>query len=531
MNKTLSIGLAGYSFIIDENAYNTLSEYLSALKTTLDTSEAEEVMQDIEIRIVEIFKESLGKREIISQEDVEKVIALIGKPEEIDNLEDVSATPKEEKQYPPTEKRQLFRDTSAQKIAGVCAGLAHYAGIDVTLMRMIWIAVVVLGLFTAAISSTLIIILYIILWVILPQAKNTSDFLKMKGMPINFDTLKSANETPIKNQTPISENGFWNFVRYTLGGIFLIMTLSCVLGIFTLFMFWGNYSSGNLHFNVAELDFLFGKESTWLAKTIIALGTLIPALLFGIISIKLFSPKTKIKNVGYVLGGLFVLLLGLSIYLGTSMAKEAMIYKGEKEETENIAINTSRDTLYIDMHNITIPKEYTPYDDRLFSDRKTVFKKDKPALKITPKEEVKTPYLIITKEAEGYNIPFEISVPVKVVDNKILLPNFIKYPYEHRLRDYNVRYELVIPKTTQVFSLSKEIQLDRKSEYTEDSEYDSYNDNYEYDDNHFQSIQNLNINGKSMQIERNSKFGDSIKINGKLYEKEIGEEMIKIFSK
>jgi L-ribulose-5-phosphate 3-epimerase UlaE len=71
MNKTLSIGLAGFSFTIEEHAYKALSDYLNALRSSLDASEADEVMHDIEIRM-EIFRDSLGKREVINDTDVEK---------------------------------------------------------------------------------------------------------------------------------------------------------------------------------------------------------------------------------------------------------------------------------------------------------------------------------------------------------------------------------------------------------------------------------------------------------------------------
>ena len=56
MNKTLSIGLAGFSFTIEEHAYIKLNDYLAALRRSMEPEEANEVMQDIEMRIVEIFK-------------------------------------------------------------------------------------------------------------------------------------------------------------------------------------------------------------------------------------------------------------------------------------------------------------------------------------------------------------------------------------------------------------------------------------------------------------------------------------------
>ena len=87
MNKTLSIGLAGFSFTIEEHAYIKLNDYLAALRRSMEPEEANEVMQDIEMRIVEIFKTRLGKREVVNDEDVEAIIALIGTPEQIDEQE------------------------------------------------------------------------------------------------------------------------------------------------------------------------------------------------------------------------------------------------------------------------------------------------------------------------------------------------------------------------------------------------------------------------------------------------------------
>lgn len=88
MNKTLSIGLAGFSFVIEEHAYIKLSDYLAALRNSLDASEADEVMHDIEIRMVELFKDVLGKREVINADDVDRVINQIGKPEQIEEQEE-----------------------------------------------------------------------------------------------------------------------------------------------------------------------------------------------------------------------------------------------------------------------------------------------------------------------------------------------------------------------------------------------------------------------------------------------------------
>ena len=42
-------------------------------------------------------------------------------------------------------KKKLYRDLKNKKIAGVCSGLAEYFDIDVTLVRVIWVLLTLLG--------------------------------------------------------------------------------------------------------------------------------------------------------------------------------------------------------------------------------------------------------------------------------------------------------------------------------------------------------------------------------------------------
>ncbi|GAE64931.1 PspC domain-containing protein [Chryseobacterium indologenes] len=533
MNKTLSIGLAGFSFTIEEHAYIKLSDYLNALRSSLDASEADEVMHDIEIRMVEIFNDSLGKREVINDTDVEKVIAQIGTPEKIEEQEEAyfsekTSTRKNNSGTNYTDKKQLFRDPEKQKIAGVCAGLAQYVGMDITAMRAIWLGIFILGIFTAAISSSLIGLLYVVLWLVLPKAETAADFLKMQGKPMNFDNLKNesnklvqfANESTQRVGEIYNENkpyitnassGIWNVFKYIVGGLLVLMAITSIIGVFVLFGLFGmdtDFPGAN--------QIRFYMDDNGLDKVLAAMmiiGSLIPAIIFSLLSIKIFSPKTKLRNIGWVIGGLFLLLIGLGTYFGISMAKKNLIYRGSKEDIENVAINTNSDTVYVDVKQINIPQNFKAYDDDIYSDKKTVYEEDYISVDVTRKTDIKTPYLIIKKEGNGYNYPVQLTVPVEVVNNKVILPNFMKYPYEHRFRDYRVDYELVVPQKTIVLPLKKNgIHFDG------DLNGDGIDDNGEDDDyNNHNGIRieknKITVNGSS--IEYNSDDKDSIIINGK----------------
>ncbi|MDR6464406.1 PspC domain-containing protein [Chryseobacterium sediminis] len=532
MNKTLSIGLAGFSFTIEEHAYIKLSDYLNALRSSLDASEADEVMHDIEIRMVEIFKDSLGKREVINDTDVEKVIAQIGSPEKIEEQEEAyfsekTSTRKNYSGNNYTDKKQLFRDPEKQKVAGVCAGLAQYVGMDITTMRAIWLGIFILGIFTAAISSSLIGLLYVILWIVLPKAETAADFLKMQGKPMNFDNLKNesnklvqfANESTQRVGEIYNENkpyinnagsGVWNIFKYIVGGFFVLMAVGSIIGVFVLFGLFGmdtDFPGAN--------EIRFYMDDQGLDKVLAAMmviGSLIPAILFSLLSIKIFSPKTKLRNIGWVVGGLFLLLIGLGTYFGISMAKKDMIYRGSKEDVENVAINTPSDTVYVDVKQINIPQNFKAYNNDIYSDKRTVFEEDYISVDVTRKPDIKTPYLIIKKEGKGYNFPIQMTVPVEVVNNKILLPNYIKYPYEHRFRDYSLNYELVVPQKTVVISMKKDgIHIDG------DLDGDGINDEDQDgdDDNNGVRIEKNKITVNGSSIEYNSDDQDSIIVNGK----------------
>lgn len=531
MNKTLSIGLAGFSFTIEEHAYIKLSDYLAALRNSLEANEADEVMHDIEIRMVEIFKDSLGKREVINDDDVEKVIAQIGKPEVIEEQEEAyfsekTSTKKNQRTSGGFQsQKQLFRDPEKQKIAGVCAGLAHYVGMDVAAMRAIWV-----GLFLIMMplpgSPMLIVFLYLILWLVMPKAETAADFLKMKGKPINFDNIKEesnkivqfANESTQRfgeiyneNKPYINKagNGFWNVIRYILGALFGAIGLVLLFSSFAVF---GVAGTSNINFFDNLGFYLQDSNLGFLAIAVSFLTIFIPALVFCYIAMKLFSPKTKLNNTGYVFGGLVLLWMGLIAATGFTAIKFKSMYSGNNDETENVAINTTSDSILVDVKKVAIPQNFKAYWDDVYSDKKTIFKQDYPSVDVK-RMDVKAPYLEIKKSADGYNLPLKMQIPVEIIDNKIMLPNYFTYPYDYRFRDYRVDYELVVPKNMKVIALNDERGFSVNDEEMEENDQDSTD---------------ANSASKSVVISSGS---DSVIVNGKKVSEAEADLMMKKIDK
>ena len=205
MNKVFNINLGGYPFTIDEDAYEYLSGYLRTIHNHFRQSEGyEEITADIEARLAELFRESLGSRPIVILRDVEDAIAVMGTPEDfgaepLDASEDepVSET-KEQKASDKSEEgkyrtgKRLFRNPEDEVVGGVCSGIAAYFGIaDPVWVRLLFVIFTISGGFG--------IPLYIILWAILPKAESASDRLSMRGEPINVSNIGKIIEEEMEN--------------------------------------------------------------------------------------------------------------------------------------------------------------------------------------------------------------------------------------------------------------------------------------------------------------------------------------------
>ena len=84
MNKTVTVNIGGIVFHIDENAYERFKQYLESIRVHFVGSDGrDEIMQDIESRIAEMFQERIkDQKQVITIIDVDEVTVIMGKPEE-----------------------------------------------------------------------------------------------------------------------------------------------------------------------------------------------------------------------------------------------------------------------------------------------------------------------------------------------------------------------------------------------------------------------------------------------------------------
>jgi phage shock protein PspC (stress-responsive transcriptional regulator) len=182
MKITVSINLGGYSFNIDEDAYAELKMYLKNLDLHFAGEESSsEILSDIETRMAELFRTKLTSyKQVINIEDVSQVISVLGTPEDISDTNGKSAHEK----FSSPGYHRIYRDPDHRIIGGVCSGMGSYWNIDPVIVRVLFIAL--------ALAGGLGVIVYLILYIVIPEAKTTAQKIEMKGEPVNIHNIKES---------------------------------------------------------------------------------------------------------------------------------------------------------------------------------------------------------------------------------------------------------------------------------------------------------------------------------------------------
>ncbi|PLX12948.1 MAG: hypothetical protein C0594_01840, partial [Marinilabiliales bacterium] len=386
MKKTFTINLGGIVFQIDEDAFEKLKSYIDSItKNFENTDERDEIIADIEARIAELFSEKLNDhKQIIDISDVDEVISIMGSPEDISDEENDKSDHTEHKS---NFGKRMYRDPSNRVLGGVGSGMAAYFGTDRTFMR-------VLLLLTFFISGPII---YLVLWIVLPEAKTASQRLEMKGEPINisniersvkdeFNTVKN-NFKKMKNKDGFKEaesilerivliflsvfNVFFRVILIIVGIVFAFAGLSLLFvllyGILSENSITFFDHSENLYIPVKTFVELFISDQNielfWIGSLLV-IG--IPLLSIAIGGIRMvFGIKKGSKVIGivgfvaWIAGIVFITLVGLG---------EVKYYKAKGLFTEiNTLPDSSSNTLYVNINEVLM-HDY-PYDMYLDIDK------------------------------------------------------------------------------------------------------------------------------------------------------------------
>ena len=195
MKKTINVAIGGCSFTIDEDAYDTLSNYLDRFKAAMDNSKGSiQVLEELEVRIADMLKSRLGGRQVVDLAMTQEVIGQLGFPEGYDaadhHKENDTTESENEYQYSGTDGeipvRKLFRDPDGKKLAGVCSGLALFLGVDVVLIRVIFLVAFICG------SAGFWI--YLVIWIAAPEARTAAEKCELRGIPATAENIRRFTE-------------------------------------------------------------------------------------------------------------------------------------------------------------------------------------------------------------------------------------------------------------------------------------------------------------------------------------------------
>ena len=216
MKKAMQISLGGMYFHIDEDAYNLLQEYTSSLRDyfSKEGESGNEIIDDIEQRMAELLNARISeKKQVINLDDINQAIKTLGKIEDFEFEKPANGTDSgnEYQAFSRKTNRRLYRDPDNSVLGGVCSGLAAYFNVDPWVVRIIFIIMLFINVIIPPFISLFGfgILLYIILWIVIPKARSTAQKLQMRGEPVTVRNIKRS----INDEYQKVKSGFEGFSK------------------------------------------------------------------------------------------------------------------------------------------------------------------------------------------------------------------------------------------------------------------------------------------------------------------------------
>ncbi len=346
MKRIININLSGRVIPIEDSAYDTLKQYLDRLQQHFAREEGkDEILQDIENRIAELFNRQLEKGAgCITDSHVQDIVRQLGEPEEMDDDEPAPGASQSQQQktsgsaaynpdpaYYKTKHRKFFRDPDDQWVGGVCSGLAHYLNMDPMIIRLL-VAILMFAGGTGFIA-------YIIVWLITPEAGTTAEKLEMRGQNVNIESIKSYSEGKTgfapRRMTGIGEVisklvriGF-KVVGFFIIACALLLLVGLLMSTLGLFAGWLTFPP------LKTMIF----EDAWKSNLLFVSGILLIAIpLMGItinLIRRLMGYKQSIRTFNTMLLALWILSLAAAAYTGIEFGQS---FRYRKKAKENVIL-------------------------------------------------------------------------------------------------------------------------------------------------------------------------------------------------
>ena len=431
MKRVETIHINGIVFSIEDDAFVKLGSYLDTLSKYFENEQGgREIITDIEARIAELFAEQDGSaRQVITMTDVTKVIETLGTPEDIaganTDFETGDVPPPQSKQQPPKPSRRLYRDPDRRYLGGVCAGLSAWLGINPVILRLVFVLFVLLPFPRFIINiygvhghglPGFFILIYCVLWIVIPKAKTTAQKLSMRGEPVTIGNIEKNIKENLSD--PMLKQSFHNFLDEAgefFGKLFGIVGRIIVILLGLLLFFWGICSVITLVSLLFMQDIIFNDMVEWdylpftelfrhiisptsytilLICAILTATLLVFALLFW--GVKLMAgTRVRHKLLHVALFVLWIVVVGITVVVCLAEVRKYTWRNEQIVETRPIAPS---DTLYLAAKPSKLQIANNPMD--VYFDKKNRCFYGKPNFRIRKSEDGQTK-LRFNRESQG----------------------------------------------------------------------------------------------------------------------------------
>lgn len=316
MKQTVNVSIAGIAFILDQECFILLSNYLTQTRQSISTNPAsDEILADIEARIA---------GDILAVQNADKPVPIGVVRSIIEQLGGINYAPPTQAPLP----RRLYRKSQGAIFGGVCNGLGVYFNSNPAIFRLIFLLIffasalsyLIWGMPFSWISSTfengfhitrsshwhgmsfntIAVVIYIIMWVVIPKARTPRQILEMQG-ELTTDGAHNqtvASESPRNNTNDGALSTIAKIIILVIGsGIFL----SALFGI-TAALAGISIAINNGATQIPEALNIMGISRFWATFSMVSI-MLLPAIIIPYLMISaVFQLKyTKIISISLLL--------------------------------------------------------------------------------------------------------------------------------------------------------------------------------------------------------------------------------------
>ena len=352
MKEITRIHLAKTPFSAEIDAKKSLEKYLNLIQKNMHAEP--EAMQEIEARMVELLAErGVAKDGVIGNDDVLAIQKQMGEPRDFsDGSDNAEIDADVDDEVLGNSSKQLMRDTEHGLIGGVCAGVAVYFGVNPLWIRLI-------AIFSPFITFGTAVLIYIVMWLSIPEARTASDKLRMRGEPVTLDALKrlSVDDSTEKQTASTAAKIF----RFLLGIILALIAF----GLLVALLVGGVFGFGA----VAALNGFTAQSWAWGLLCCLVLGGAVLFTLTLLATWSVFTWKLKRPAIMAMLGLLMagaVCLSGVAIFSANTYSNLTYDYeKTLKVKTVDASeVAAGAKSIVVDGNGEYVAMEYGGYAEK-----------------------------------------------------------------------------------------------------------------------------------------------------------------------